>query len=299
MPYNSQSSAVYEASPIRRTRATKAEMAARRDALFEIVSDMQPMTVHQVLYQASVRGIVEKTDKGSGNGYGKVQRALVQMRRDHVIPYDWITDSTRWQRKPQTFFSIKDALESTAKLYRKALWADANAYVEFWLEKDALAGVVYPVTSRYDVPLMVARGYASLTFLHSAAEYIAGLGRLSLSITSAITIRPASTAGEKIEQRLREFAPGAKIYFERLAFQPWQIEEWELPIRPTKQTDTRLKNFGDVSVELDAIHPDTLRYVVQEVIERHLPREQFEALMVAEKSERQLLSGLVGMMEGR
>ena len=26
-------------------------------------------------------------------------------------------------------------------------------YVEIWLEKDALAGVVYPVTSMYDVPL--------------------------------------------------------------------------------------------------------------------------------------------------
>ena len=34
------------------------------------------------------------------------------------------------------------------------------------VEKDALAGVMF------DVPLMVARGYASLSFLHSAAEYI-------------------------------------------------------------------------------------------------------------------------------
>jgi hypothetical protein len=32
--------------------------------------------------------------------------------------------------------------------------------------------VIYPVTSLYDVPLMVARGYASLSFLHTAAEYI-------------------------------------------------------------------------------------------------------------------------------
>ena len=32
--------------------------------------------------------------------------------------------------------------------------------------------MIYPVTSLYDVPLMVARGYASLSFLHTAAEYI-------------------------------------------------------------------------------------------------------------------------------
>ena len=61
---------------------------------------------------------------------------------------------------------MQDALEETARLYRKSLWADADAYVEIWLEKDALSGVVYPVTSQFDVPLMVARGYASLSFLH-------------------------------------------------------------------------------------------------------------------------------------
>jgi hypothetical protein len=49
------------------------------------------------------------------------------------------------------------------------LWKDIGCYSEIWLEKDALAGVVFPVTARYDVPLMVARGYASLSFLYSAA----------------------------------------------------------------------------------------------------------------------------------
>ena len=31
-------------------------------------------------------------------------------------------------------------------------------YVEVWLEKDALAGVLLPVTDRYDIPLMVSTG---------------------------------------------------------------------------------------------------------------------------------------------
>ena len=60
--------------------------------------------------------------------------------------------------KPRTFNSVEDALRDTAALYRKNLWQDAGSYVEIWLEKDALSGVLYPVTSMYDVPLMVARG---------------------------------------------------------------------------------------------------------------------------------------------
>jgi hypothetical protein len=139
--------AVYEASPIKRFRATKAQVGDRRAALFDIVSEMQPMTVRQVYYQATVRNIVEKTEAG----YTKVQTDLVQMRKSGDLRYDWLADNTRWQRKPKTFDSVEQALQDTAKFYRKSLWADADAYVEVWLEKDALAGVVYPVTDKYDV----------------------------------------------------------------------------------------------------------------------------------------------------
>ena len=56
--------AVYQASRIKRVRATKAEMAERREALFDIVAEQQPMTVRQVFYQATVRGVIEKTEAG-------------------------------------------------------------------------------------------------------------------------------------------------------------------------------------------------------------------------------------------
>src|SRR5262249_55045461 len=158
----------YQASPIRRTRATKAEVEARREALLDIIEAGRPMTVRQVFYQATGRGLVEKAE----SGYAKVQTDLTISARAGGLPYDWPPDNTRWQRKPRTFDSVEDALRATAAFYRKSLWTDADTYVEIWLEKDALAGVIYPITSMYDLPLMVARGYASLSFLYSAAEYI-------------------------------------------------------------------------------------------------------------------------------
>src|SRR5882757_1879880 len=159
---------IYETSLIKRNRATKTEVEARRSALYDIVAEMRPMTVRQVFYQATVHGIVEKTEAG----YAKVQTDLVKMRRAHELPYHWLADNTRWQRRPITFDSVEQALKETARLYRKSMWRDAGAYVEIWLEKDALSGVIYPITSMYDVPLMVARGYASLSFLHNAAADI-------------------------------------------------------------------------------------------------------------------------------
>jgi hypothetical protein len=93
-------------------------------------------------------------------------------------------------------------------------------------------------------------------------------------------------------------APDAEIHFERVAVNPEQIWAWGLPSRPTKTTDTRAKNFGNISVELDAIRPDTLRGLLETTIHRHLPPEQFKVLKAAEASERQLLEGLVGMVGG-
>jgi hypothetical protein len=251
---------------------------------------MRPMTVRQVFYQATVKGVVEKTEAA----YTKVQTDLVFMRKSGDLPYGWLTDSTRMQRKPRTFDGVDAALEHTAIFYRKDLWASADCYVEVWLEKDALAGVVYPITSSYDVPLMVARGYASLSFLHNAAEYIRNLD-VPTYIYHLGDFDPSGVnAGEKIEQTLREMAPDAEIEFERIAVQHWQIEAWNLPTRPTKASDTRAKNFGDISVELDAIDPDRLRSLVAEAIENHLPRQQFAILKAAEESEREIIRQLVG-----
>ena len=285
---------LYQASNIKRNRATKAQVGERRAALFDIIHEQRPMTVRQVFYQATVRNLVEKSEAG----YNKVQTDLVQMRRTRQLPYSWLADNTRWQRRPRTFHSIEQALQDTADFYRKSLWADADCYVEIWLEKDALAGVVTPVTEKYDVPLMVSRGYASLSFLHSAAEDINDLA-VPAYIYHLGDFDPSGVnAAEKIEQTLREMAPGAEIHFERVAVTLEQIEQWKLPSRPTKASDSRSKGFGDISVELDAIPPDDLRRLVQDVIEQHLPRRQFEILKIAEASERRLIKGLVGLATG-
>ena len=110
---------VYVSSRLKRHRATKVEVERRRAALFDIISGMKPMTVRQVFYQASVRGLVEKAE----SGYRKVQTDLTEMRRAGELPYDWLADNTRWQRKPISFDSIEGALEDTARFYRKNLWA--------------------------------------------------------------------------------------------------------------------------------------------------------------------------------
>jgi hypothetical protein len=64
---------------------------------------------------------------------------------------------TKKPRKPRSHNSVQDALLETARTYRRNLWRDTYAVCEIWVEKDALASVIYPVASRYDVRLMRTR----------------------------------------------------------------------------------------------------------------------------------------------
>ena len=57
------------------------------------------------------------------------------------------------------------------------------------------------------------------------------------------------------------------------------------------------KNWRGDSVELDAIHPDQLRQIVRDAIEKHLPGEQLEVLKAAEESERDILANWAASLE--
>ena len=134
-------------------------------------------------------------------------RLLGEMRRAHIIPFDWIADSTRWMRKPRTHSSLDEALRRTAETYRRSVWDDQDAYVEVWLEKDALAGVLYDVTSAWDVPLMVTRGYPSLSYLHSAAEALAAQDRPAFLFYFGDHDPSGLDITRAVEEGIREFAP--------------------------------------------------------------------------------------------
>jgi hypothetical protein len=269
-------------------------MVERLDALFAIVERQHPMTVRQCFYQATIQGLVEKTEQGCA----KVNTALTTMRRSGRIPYDWITDSTRLMRKPRSFRGIAHAIEFTARTYRKALWDDTGAYLEIWIEKDALAGVVFDISSEYDVPLMSARGYPSLSFLFTAAEAMSAQDRRCFVYQFGDWDPSGVDASRKIRDTLRELAPTADISFERVGVTPAQVAELGLPSRSTKTTDTRTKKWtGGDSVELDAVPPEYLRALVRSCIDRHVDARELAILRVAEASERRTLQMLA--MEAR
>ncbi len=278
----------YGASPIKRERRSKAAIQAIRDAMRTVLQAERPMTVRQVYYRMVSAQVIDKTEAQ----YDTVCRLLTAMRRDREIPYGWLADATRWQRKPRTFSSLPEMLENSQRFYRRAIWDSQKVYVEVWLEKDALSGVLFDVTAEWDVPLMVTRGYPSLSFLHSAAAEIANQDKPCHLYYFGDHDPSGIDIPRRVLKELQGFAPDAEIHFERVAVTRHQIEDYNLTTRPTKKSDSRSKSFVGESVEVDAIPPNNLRDLVRKCITQHIDHGEHIRLQRVEKAERETLQAI-------
>jgi hypothetical protein len=266
-----------------------------RRAIVEVLATDHPMTVRQVFYRLTSEGVIAKSE---AEYKGTVCRLLAEMRRSGEIPYQWLADATRWMRRPTTYSSMEAALKRTAETYRRSLWDDTPVAVELWLEKEALAGVLVDVTDEWDVPLMVTRGYPSMSFLYSAAEVIRER-RKNGQGTRIYYFGDRDPSGVDIDRAVQQgIGEGlACVDFERVAVTEEQISHWDLPTRPTKHSDTRAKRFKGESVELDAIPPEQLRHLAAGVIERHVDRNQLAILLTAEAEERAGLESIATALD--
>jgi hypothetical protein len=258
--------------------------------LAKILSDNQPCTVRSAMY----RGIGTLWPDSSEPNYNACGRLILQMRRSHLIPYSWIVDGTRISDKPSSWSGLADYAEAVAESYRKDLWERQKDYIEIFVEKDAMSGVIRPATREYDIRLNTIRGYASETFLWNIAEE---WKQIDKPIT-VYYLGDHDPAGLDIEQdlrnRLREFCE-LPAHWKRLAiteddfFDPaWPCFEPSKKGYAKKKLSEYLQRFGDRGVEVDALPATEIRRRVKDAIESHI--DQYEWQFLREQEEREKVS---------
>lgn len=284
---------VYGSRPIKRIRRTKSAIQSLDDSFFEILERIQPATVRQTFYQAEVLGLVPKEES---TGYRVIQRRLMAMRESGRVPYGWITDNLRIVRGYNRYGNAGEFAKEVSSLYRRDYWRESKVRVEIWIEKDGLASTISPVViDEWGLDLHVTRGFSSASYLHAASENLVQDGRPTfvyvLTDLDPSGVDIARDIGAKLQSMV---AARAELHVERLAVEPWQVEQWQLPSRPTKQTDTRaakfISKFGNASVELDSIDPNTLRQIVGDAIAKHADTFAITRLKLTEQAERQSIA---------
>ncbi len=281
----------YAAGPVKRLRSTKAQVTARRDALVEIVRESAPTGVRFTYYRAVAKGIVAKSQAG----YDRVQRDLQILREQGEIDWSMIVDSTRWMRKPESFDSVADALEATAKFYRRNLWTDSDVKLEVWCESESVAGVLYPVTSAWDVPLYPVKGQTSSSFAWGAAQTYRNDPRRLL----CLYVGDHDPAGYEIQthlaRKLQEFSGRGDLQVTRLACLSEQVSAMGLAGTPPKKNTYRnaltdhVVQFAGPAVEVEAIDPPVLRGLLEDAIRARVDDRRLGNLLQFERSEQQLL----------
>ena len=268
-----------------RRRRTKAEVAALTEALCALAEANRPCSVRQCFYLAVSEHLVAKDEAA----YRRVSGLLADARERGDLAWSVIVDHTRAMYRPYTFSGLRDALDDTRRVYRRALWRTQPWRVEVWTEARTLMGALQPVANEWDVPLFPCGGQPSRTFLHDAGEDLLAAGRP----TAVLYLGDHDGAGHEIENAvvrgLRRYAPGADIHCERLAITEEQIETLNLPTRPPKGKDRSSNRFARGCVEVEALSPGHIRRIVDAAIRRYVDVDALARVQVAEESERRIL----------
>jgi len=279
-----------------RHRRTKAELAAVDEAIIRAVAEDHPVTLRGVFYRVVSAGAIEKSD----SGYNVIQRQLLKLRRGNAVSYRDIVDGTRPTWRPNSWSSAEEAVEAAGRSYRQALWEDQDSEVMIVTEKDAISGVVMPVTREWDVPLTVLRGYSSETAAWGLAQDVMQIQEVESRVVYLYQLGDHDPSGvdawRSFAERITEFCEeeySSPPTFERLAVTSQQIRDMSLPTRPTKMTDTRAPKFVGESVEVDAIRASVLRQIVRDSIEQHIDQERLAITRQTEQAEKEILQSLL------
>lgn len=248
------------------------------------------LSVRQLYYQLVARAVVENTEKS----YKRVASIINDGRLCGLIDWDAIEDRGRDIVMRGRWSSGASIIDSCAYSYHMDMWETQEARMFVIVEKAALAGVLDGVCHKYDVPLLAARGYPSvsvlreLTLEHVVPSIEAGqhVTILHLGDHDPSGIDMTRDLGERIVM----FTEGAEcdttmLTINRIALSMRQIEEKKPPPNPAKTTDARFadyrRKYGDESWELDALEPS---YMV-DLVTRHIKVNIDDAAWQARETE--------------
>lgn len=249
------------------------------------------VTIRQVYYRLVGGGVIANTPEE----YRSIQSMITKARYAGLIDWDDIEDRNREAVRPAEYESGRDVLNRAVSGFRLDRWADQPFYIELWVEKAALAGVLAPISDDYHITLMVNRGYSSASAMKESADRIRH--RIRASDAQPHGHRPVvlylgdhDPSGEDmvrdIGDRLREFGCPGYIDVRKVALTMGQIEEYNPPPNPVKLKDVRseeyIRKHGEHSWEVDALPPNVLDLITRKVVSSYVDKKAMEAAITRE-----------------
>jgi hypothetical protein len=273
--------------------------------LNHVIEDYQKqgltLTLRQLYYQCVVQNLFPNSERS----YQNLSRLVTDARMAGLMDWDAIEDRARRPRVPQDFDDLDQLVDAALGSYRLPRWADQPNYVELWVEKEALAGVLAPIARRYHITLMVNKGYSSASAMYeSANRYISNVKDKDGEHRSLhlLYLGDHDPSGEDmvrdVQERLELF--GAPLEVDKIAITMPQVKKFKPPPNPAKISDPRadayIAEHGNHSWEVDALPPKVLTQVITAKLEELVDHDLMDEILAQEERDKTLLRAAVASL---
>lgn len=267
-------------SELRLSKANRIMLERINTILEEYRNDGYVLTLRQLYYQLVSKDIIPNNDRE----YAKLSNILKKGRMAGIVDWSAIEDRVRVPKLPYWVRDVQHAIQDTIEQYRVNRMQGQQRNIEIWVEKDALSNVLFRVTSKYHIRLMVNRGYSSISAMYDAhrrlrsGDVILYFGDHDPSGKDMV---------RDIRERMEEF--GREIDVRPVALTMEQIRRFNPPPNPAKITDPRAKwyirEYGRTSWELDALPPRELIRLAEEAVEELIDLDQYNRCLDREQRD--------------
>ncbi len=243
------------------------------------------VTLRQLFYQLVVRALITNTL----NMYKQLSRVSAAARRRAEFPE--LLDNNRSIHRYATWSSPRAAALEAAEVYRIDRTIGQRCAIYLAIEKNGLVPQLTDWFGDLGVGIAPLGGYSSESFERTCVEDMSRDGRPVVLIYAGDHDASGQDISRNFQAQIE--ARGQKLKaMRRIALSPEQVEEFQLPEFPGKETDSRAGSFVArygklVQVELDALDPNILRGLYQKEIDKFWDTSTYDETLAREADERE------------
>lgn len=251
------------------------------------------LSLRQLYYQLVARDYIENTQKS----YKRIGELVSNGRLAGLLDWSMITDRGRRGVANQHWESPAEIVDAAAQSFKIDRWEGQENHVIVMVEKQALEGVLIPVCRDLDVTFYANKGYSSSSTMYQIGRNLRWQYARNDKTVHVLYLGDHDPSGidmtRDVRERLEMFS-GTIVEVHRLALNYDQVEQWNPPENPAKETDSRyeayLRDYGESSWELDAIEPRELANLVTQAVLELRDEELWDQTVARETAMREELN---------
>ena len=263
----------------------------------EYQQDGLRLTLRQLYYQLVTKNVIPNEERS----YKNLSSLVTDARLAGLMDWDAIEDRVRQPAIPLEFESIQHRVDTAIQNYRLNRWEGQENYVELWVEKDALAGVLRPIAHEYHITLMVNRGYSSASAMYESANRFITEQDKNLVL---LYLGDHDPSGEDMVRDVRERLAmfNAPLDVRKIALTMAQVRRYNPPPNPAKVTDPRAEKYiaehGNHSWEVDALPPRVLAQTIRGELNDLVDMDLMNEVKKREAKDKEFLKKAVASYKG-